>query len=257
LTVEIKKIGVTERLLFALFYYGALAFCIYLFFPVSWHEPLFWIGALVQIGLAYSTVSIRTISRKSLEIVIISVAILVPFIYAVVIKDNTLARSIIAVYMIAALIFAKYNYYRYGHWFKSDSDAEIMEKFGRFVSPEHLPSQFREQAKYVYAKKGHRVAEIVCQHEKNDAYYFGGEIRIKETRESIPSVKQKKSLEFTPEDINGVSVTIRQKKNWRSRIGENHPTEANWSYKNINFNLEAWKVPLEEVKKIIESMIKL
>ena len=254
--IEIKKTSILERLLFALFYYGTLAFFIYLFYPVPWREPLFWIGAVAEIGLAYSTVSIRTISRKSLEIVIISVAIFVPFVYAVIMKDTTLARPIIAVYALAALIFTKFNHYRYGHWFKCDSDAEIMEKFERFVYPEHLPSQFREQAKYVYGKKGHRVAEIIYQYERNDAYYFGGEIRIRETRESIPSFKPKKSLEFTSENMNGVPVTIRQKKNWRSRIGENHPKEANWSYKNINFKLESWKVPLEEVKKIIESMIK-
>ena len=245
----------TKMLLSALFYYGTLALFIYLLFPVPWNDPIFWIGAVIEIGLAYVTFNICAISRKSLDIVLILVAILGPSIYALIMKGPTLALSLIAVYVISALIFTKLNYFRYGHWFKYNSDTDMVEKFNQLIYPEYLPAQFHEHAKYVYKEKTHKVAEIVYQHKSNDAYYFCGKICIKESKDIIPSIRQKRS-DLTCDVINNVSVIYRIKDSWLSRINFNSSIEVYWTYKGINFYLVAWKVDYKEVKKIVESMIR-
>jgi hypothetical protein len=91
------------------------------------------------------------------------------------------------------------------------------------------------------------------------------EVRISRGLINDPELWESKIRDSLQKEINCISVCIeievpqKVKSNfWKDEpwdVGKFPRLAANWKYQNINFRLDAYKTPLEEIEKVIASMV--
>jgi hypothetical protein len=124
-----------------------------------------------------------------------------------------------------------------------------------FITPSYLPSKYVETDVRRYRKNGSQFIALIYQNDLNEHILW-----IKESQGPLRETKANKNTRLLNTIINGIPVVIEQKlrkqlKSSHSERTEPEFVEANWAFKRLNYNLRADGLPIEEVEKIIESMI--
>lgn len=121
------------------------------------------------------------------------------------------------------------------------------------LSPTYVPAGFRENQRNEYKVDDYTVAEITFG--RDDSEYL---IWLIGSTGDIPDYAPVKGAEKLEKCIREVPVSIEHKvSNSRFRRLREQPPfiQANWSYRSINFNLRTDGLSLQEVEKVITSML--
>lgn len=122
------------------------------------------------------------------------------------------------------------------------------------LSPTYLPDGFKETQQNEYRVDDHTVAEITFG--SDDSEYL---ICLTGSTGDIPDRVPVKGAERLQKSIKEVLVSIEREVRKPSRIRRREQPpfiQANWSYRGINFNLRTDGLPLQEVEKVIASMLR-
>jgi len=244
--IGIVIIGVSFLILLA---GGGLLFWV-LLRTANFEDPVFWIGAAIEVGLAFL---VTRIDHYWLRVATVMVAILLSSLAKYIVSLSALS-AVILVFLLTLLLIVMYGAYSERKVPAGSSSSRLKFK-SSMVIPTYLPQGFRETKAKQYGEGVNLTSEIVYTHD--DSEYI---IWIVQTKKTSPPFRDIKNIETTEKRINGITVNIEQevfRPNSKSaRSGEIPFIEAFWNYGDINFNLRSDGLSLEEAEKVIASMIR-
>jgi hypothetical protein len=241
---HIKRIGNLPGLLIALLITAAL---IYGLFPyINHNSPYFWIAAFLEVIFS---ITIFLPSSYIIRFVLVIVALVLPLALAAAFPFLWPIRGAPFVLLIASLwviVFRKIRQVKPGK-----SQTHIPDSF---VTPAYIPANFIETNVSRYRKQGHELIELVYSSNLNEHILW-----IKESQGPVSESKAKKDIHLFNKVIKGIPINIEQEiaKQHKNRTSGIEPlfTEANWVFKDLNYNLRTDGLSMDEVEKVIFSMI--
>ncbi len=121
------------------------------------------------------------------------------------------------------------------------------------ISPTILPEGFEETDRNEYRHKGNPYVEIVYEDSEKNLVW------LRESNVPVPGSKASKDLENAEERIGGTAVSLRQarEKALTKRTAKDGLSfkEASWKQGETYINLRADGLSLEEMRKVIASMV--
>jgi len=219
-------------------------------------NPNLWIitiAFIIEIALAFASYSIRRYS-KSISMLLIIFSMFVPLILAAYV--SFLRPILILPFVFLAAFVAISTFLKHRRRFRNKTDPKKLPSTFPFnaVFPADLPLGLEEEDQHIHKKKHQTTLELYYQN--NGAWLWIYESNGVITREAVKLPTQK-----SEKIINGIPVNIAQeipkKPSSRKRPKIRPPyVEATWSTKGINFNVRTDWISIEDVEKILASMIK-
>jgi hypothetical protein len=203
---------------------------------------LFWIVGIIEVFLAYITMTLR---RKEFFLVIFVPSILFPYFV-----HHGFQLPINMVWMIYILSGATIGIIS----LLKPRKTIIISKTPDvpFLIPQYLPPEYKEAERNIRKKKNNRIMELIFSNDEDEHLVW-----LLESKNPISIDKPKTKTESIQKTINGVTVysdleilenTSKQKDNTRF-------IESTWFHNDVYFNLRSDGISLDEAEKIITSMI--
>jgi hypothetical protein len=203
-------------------------------------SPIFWIAAAIEVGFAFLTLALRPL--PVLVLLTIAVALLSPTFVPIGIPSLIPVRPVWLVYALAGIWIALYREFR------PAKPKPVKPLPYGFILPAYVPTGFMKTERKGYKRRGYEVIELIYENNK-----LGYVIWVVEAKGPIPHDKPRKNLQLIDKVIRQVSVHIEQE--IPKPLREPPFIEANWSQKDMSFNLRSDGLSLDEAEKVIASLI--
>jgi len=245
--LRVNKNKMAKAFLFLLYLMMSLGL-IYIIYQGGKPESfVYWLGVAVEIIIAFLVAGPKRFPVLRLLLFVIAIALPL-YLY----KNVEGLKSLRAVWLVFLLISFWIGLYKVYRPKKTKTRERPLS--GGFILPAYLTADFAETDRNQYRRKGYEIMELVYSDEKT-----GYVIWIKEAKGPIPDYKPGKNMKLIDKEIKAISIHIEQEilkpGSRRMKRGEPPFIDANWSHKEINFNLRTDGISLDESEKIIASMI--
>jgi hypothetical protein len=232
-----------------------------------YHYSVFWIAAILEIGLAIIIYEIPN-NHRGLSGLVWTIAFISPFLLSHYIISLRPIKVVWYVFIITLVLIYGIQYLRKyikkklkkGTKF-SDESVRNHVKFSQsnhnnlnIILPRYLPDGYKEVEQNVSRKKGYTIIEQLYQRDESEHLIW-----LKQANGQIPDSKLSNKFNINEEKIKGINVAFAQEIKKRSTSAKSQELayiEANWNVNGLNFNFRADELSLDETKKVIASMIK-